>query len=126
MGMFDDLQCDMELPIQATKIAWQTKCLERNLNKYAIRKDGRLVDTCSRIEAKEGAPPAPNEDLLSEEYGNWRADWFEHKVGPDVPVDFTGSVNFYGQDERKRWWEFCAFIENGICIKMQPVETHSE
>lgn len=121
MGMFDHIHCDMQLPDGAKSVReWQTKDLDCSMSHYAIRSDGRLVDVRARMEPKPGAPKEP--EFLSEEYFDHRRKWWERKVGPDAPVDFTGGVNFYGRDDGGQWWEFCAFIENGNCFKIVQIE----
>lgn len=69
--------------------------------------------------AEAGAPESP--ELLSPEYLAHYQEWWEQKEGPDIPVEYAGSVTFYGQagDE---WWEFCAFIQNGKCVRILQVE----
>lgn len=121
MGMFDNISCDMPLPEGAGDVLeWQTKDLDCSMTHYAIRSDGRLVDARIRMEPKTGAPDAP--EFLSKEYRDYRQKWFEAKEGPDAPVNFTGSVNFYGQSGDGQWWEFCAFIEGGTCFKIIQIE----
>ena len=122
MGMFDDLVCEMDLPVHDCPVqSWQTKCLDCAMDKIAIRADGALVDTQTRRELKPNAPPDPGmED--SRAWFRWRADWWETRVGPDRPINYTGSINFYSSDEAERWWEFCAFVESGKVQKILPIE----
>lgn len=121
MGMFDYIKCDMPLPDDAQGVReWQTKDLDSSMSHYAIRSDGRLVDAQIRMEPKPGAPELP--DLLSKEHLAVYRKWWELKEGPDIPVNYTGSVTFYGNDASQQFWEFCAFIENGRCFKITQTE----
>lgn len=121
MGMFDYITCDMPLPEGSGGVReWQTKDLDCSMSHYAIRSDGRLVDARIRMEPKAGAPDAP--EFMSQEYIDYRREWWEMKEGPDVPVNFTGAVTFYGNDGSDQWWELCAFIENGKCFKIAQIE----
>ena len=121
MGMFDNIKCEMPMPEAASDVReWQTKDLDRPMTSYAIRGDGRLVDAQVRMERKPGAPAAPK--MFSPEYAAYRRQWWELKQGPDIPVNFTGSVTFYGSDSTDKWWEFCAFIENGTCFKIVQIK----
>lgn len=121
MGTFDTLQCEMDLPEGAKAIAeWQTKDLECALMTYAIRPDGRLVDARIRMEPKPGTPPAPK--LLTRAYSDWHNAWYERKEGPDQPVSFTGLITFYAMAADKTWWEFCALVEQGRCLRIDQIE----
>lgn len=121
MGMFDNIQCDMPLPEEVKGVLeWQTKDLDCRLAHYAIRSDGRLVDARVRMEPKPGAPELP--PPLSENYLPVYRKWWELKEGPDTPVNFTGSVTFYGSDWNNERREFCAFIEDGTCFKIAQIE----
>lgn len=123
MGMFDDLVCEMDLPVDNCPVkSWQTKCLDRALDQLAIRKDGALVNTLTRREVKPDAPPAPaSGDTMA--WFAWKSEWWEIKIGPDRPIDFTGSVTFYNSDNDKNWWEFRAFVERGVVQKILPITT---
>lgn len=122
MGMFDDLRCEMRLPAKPDSrlrgLGYQTKDLDCTLAQIVIRADGRLVDENVRLEKKPGAPDAPEQVFT--EWVKWRDEWFERKVGPDIPLNYTGSINFYG--DCGGWVEFCAFVENGTVTKIVPVE----
>jgi hypothetical protein len=121
MGMFDNINCEMPLPEGAGGVLeWQTKDLDCSMTHYAIRNDGRLVDAQIRMEPKPGAPAAP--EFMSKEYCDYRREWWDLKEGPDVPVNFTGAVTFYGSDKSDQWWEFCAFIEDGTCFKIVQIK----
>lgn len=111
----------MDLPEGARHIqGWQTKDLGCSMECIAIRSDGSLVNVNIRMEQKAGAPPSP--EFMDRDYITWRDEWMERKEGPDKPVQFTGSVNFYSEDGDGTWWEFCAFIRDGKCFEIIQIE----
>lgn len=124
MGMFDDLRCEMRLPVrpdaELRRAAYQTKDLDCAMRHYVIRKDGQLVDANIRVEPREGTPTAPS--LLTPEYLEWHHEWFDRKEGPDIPSRYTGSVNFYTGLKTAGWIEFCAFVEDGQVTKIKAIE----
>lgn len=73
MGMFDDIRCEMRLPTKndsrLRSLSYQAKDLGCCLVQYAIRGNGNLVDTKTRMEIKPGAPPAPKE--MGSEWFDW-------------------------------------------------------
>ena len=122
MGMFDQLICEMDLPVEACPIkSWQTKSLHCAMDHLAIRASGEIVNMNVRREIKPGAPPEPEMDNLSK-FLAWTDTWWETKIGPDTPIVFTGSVGFYAMERGRDWWEFCAFVQGGQVQKIVPVE----
>lgn len=121
LGAFDYLLCEMPLPAGAPSVAeWQTKSLDREMNWYAIRLDGMLVDRNIRQELKPEAPPQP--EPFSKAYFEWASRWWEQKAGPDGMINYTGEVRFYSHDDNKQSWEFCAFVKAGRCFEIVQIE----
>jgi|TARA_R110002124_G_scaffold281306_1_gene455404 hypothetical protein len=118
MGMFDDIKCDMSLPGPCPVDDFQTKDLDCTMTHYAIRRDGRLVDANIRMEKKAGAPPDPGKAFMDRDHIEWHRKWWERKEGPDIPMEYTGSVNFYSNDKDDVWWEFCAFVRAGVVTEI--------
>ena len=106
MGMFDDIKCEYPLPDDPPGIWFQTKSLDRQLEPYAIRRDGTLWKLREYYE-----------DVLPWDYEPTR-------------LRFTGIVNFYGSfdedwlPEAERdttWHEYDARLRRGRLVALTVV-----
>ena len=125
MGMFDYVECEMELPKFGNHPhSWewenghhfQTKDLVNALIEYKIDKDGIL--SYKKIEYEK-------RDLTDEEQkgkdsgGFWHPMWNLDPVSEEwVKEDFTGYINFYDfihdfDEEHDAWVEYKAHVKDG-------------
>ena len=137
MGMFDTITCHYPLPglSDPTSIEFQTKDLERLLNRYTITREGRLIE---HYEEYEKCPE--NEQPI---YGT--PEW-DTTLGPligalsvkkgserDIDTNYHGWLQFYGdfdpqtgrdqiQAERCEWFEYRARFTDGKIVELTRVE----
>ena len=135
MGMFDDITCEAELPLneelKALSIKWedegfQTKDLENCMLKYTISKDGRLL-----------------EHIVDREYIYYTEEERKHKRNRwdlykeviikgerDEEVNHHGVVNFYGDidytEEENFWVEFNAYFVYGKLDKIDLIKCEKQ
>lgn len=125
MGLYDDVVCEMDHPAAASGIEdWKTRDLNQSMKTYAIKADGRLVDTQTRMEPKPGAPKLP--EISSPDYLAVYREWWERKQGPDLPEDYTGPMELYGQAADGVWWELEAQLEGGRCVGFRLISPQPE
>ena len=148
MGMFDNITCKYNLPIEGLKISkefvYQTKDTPvQFLDSYEIREDGTLwhkdYDIENRSQATLWKKENPGKKLPKRLRG------FGEMVGCMTRVNerwvrlaiFTGEIRFYSPysidssglvvenidfDERCGWLEFSAYFYNGILKEIRLIE----
>jgi hypothetical protein len=136
MGMFDDITCEIELPLndelRALPVKWedkgfQTKDLENCMLKYTISKDGRLL-----------------EHIVDREYTYYTEEEKKHKrTKPwdlykeviikgerDEEVNHHGVVTFYSDvdytEEENFWVEFNAYFVYGKLDKINLIKCEKQ
>ena len=129
MGMFDDIQCKKELPlndelraagIKLEDTSFQTKDLENCLLHYTILEDGRLVENVVEREYVHYT----EEEKKSKDRKPW--DLFKDvKITNEYDkfVEHHGVINFYTgidyTDEESFWVEFNAYFIYGKLDKIE-------
>lgn len=119
MGMFDEIKCEYSLPEAALQdVLFQTKSLDRLMDRYTITRDGRLIHHTVRYELiPEAARPF---------YG--KPEWekpllqfcgmFKGVSTGDVEVPYHGDIYFYTSsgahtDNNFEWFEYQARFTEG-------------
>lgn len=123
MGMYDELKCEYPLPDAEVQDHWfQTKSLDRLLDRYSITGDGRLILHKLRCEL------VPEEER--EYYGTpeWDEMRFVRLFGMlrsepmgDVDVVYHGDIIFYTSTGSRKegdfqWYEYTARFTEG-CLQ---------
>jgi hypothetical protein len=73
MGLFDTIDCDYPLPdARHQELAFQTKDLDRLLERYSITKDGRLIKHPRGWSIQDGGPPVVDRDFEVPLHGDLR------------------------------------------------------
>ena len=132
MGMFDDIKCKKELPlneelktlsIKWDEVGFQTKDLENCLLHYTISDDGRLLEHVVEQEYVHYT----EEEKKSKDRRPW--DLYKDiiiKNEYDKEVDHHGIVNFYTSveitDTEDAWVEFNAFFVYGKLDKIELLQ----
>jgi hypothetical protein len=123
MGMFDDITCKKELPLneelKSLSIKWdekgfQTKDLENCLIHYTISEDGRLLEHIQEREYVEFT----EEEKKNKNIKPWNI-WKQVKIIKeyDKEINHHGVINFYSDvdytEEEDFWVEFNAYFVYG-------------
>lgn len=96
MGMFDDIRCEMPIPVQWRPLhSWQTKSLGCEMDKYVIRADG----------------------LLIREPGGWG-----HGDVPEMVIPYHGDIKFHDYDKELGWLALIARFTEGRCVRIWQEE----
>lgn len=128
MGMFDEIRCEYPLPDQGVQDeVFQTKSFHREMDRYTITADGRLIHHMTRWES------VPEEERPY--YGKPEWDKPLHQVFGsiktvpvgDVEIPFHGDVYFYtsrgeAQTESFEWFEYQARFTDGKLQWVKRVE----
>lgn len=123
MGMFDYIECEMDLPRAGDRIPhfrydhqFQTKDLVNALIEYKIDKEGVLYYKKIEYEKRE----LTDEEQKDKDGGGfWHPMWNLEPISEEwVKEDFTGYINFYDfiqniDPEHDAWVEYKAHIVNG-------------
>ena len=109
--MFDNLHVECEMPIKIPEDAsWQTKDTPAQaLDSYYLTKNKKLEYEAYDLEWEKDKDSVPK--------GYFRRKNI-HRVFCE---EFTGSINFYDLINGE-WWEFCAFVEKGMVIKIITID----
>jgi len=123
MGMFDYIQCEMDLPRAGDRIPYfryekqfQTKDLYNALVEFKIGKDGVLYEKKVEYEERE-LTEREKED--KDKGGFWSPGWhFEEKSHTWVKYEHTGYINFYDfihdfEEDKDAWVEYKVHIKDG-------------
>lgn len=98
MGMYDNVKIAGKLlpdEIKEHTEEWQTKSHDKFLNTLSIEEDGKLY--------------------VDNTIDNWV------KNGENKFLLYTGEIRFYKTIEEE-WWEFVAFFEKGLLLKLIQVK----
>jgi len=98
MGMYDYVKVSKQFLPSAIKEhteEWQTKSHDKFLNTLTIEEDGKLY------------------------IDNTTDNWIKNDENKFLP--YTGEIRFY-KDIGDAWWEFVAFFEKGVLLKMIQVK----
>jgi hypothetical protein len=132
MGMFDNIKCKKELPLneelKSLQLDWkevefQTKDLENCLCEYFLTEDGKLLE---RIEEKEYIPYSESEkkDKGTRPWDLWK-DVIVKNVREEE-INHHGAINFYTTldytEKEDIWVEFKAYFIYGKLDKIELFE----
>ena len=121
MGMFDELTCKYELPIEgATDLQFQTKDTSAQmLDQYEIRGDGTLWHEEYDIEDRSN-PDAIGVMRMAGAWTKVNKRW--------VPEAITDTIYFYTfkNNDNTGWIEFCAEIVNGHVLSIKIIENRDQ
>lgn len=122
MGMFDYVECEVELPdafvVEDQRYCFQTKNFENTMDTFRITKEGRLFYLEKIWEylgeydpgwTKPKGTKIPKYEVVREEW----VEWHTHRGTP-----FHGEFNFYTSDKNKNWHEYIAIFEHGQLAKI--------
>jgi hypothetical protein len=115
MGMFDDVTCLAPLPddYAGDRARFQTKDLDRTLDRYVITEDGRLLVNAFRLE--------DNPD-----WKGWAAGFldgshpFDRVELGQVEVGYDGLLKFYG-GSTGTWHEYEAKFTDGRLVEIKQI-----
>jgi len=92
MGMYDHLECEVDLPDGSPPFGLQTKCFGCRMERYTITKDGDLIyHETEIVECPKEERPYPNDTGLKALCGIWKS----IPVG-EKRIPFHGYVYFSG------------------------------
>lgn len=127
MGMFDTLIVDRSLLPQDERIDnldlkdFQTKNLERGLQTFHLKEDGKLYKIMVDSKWIDGEPDAPFPANMgySEEMSRWEEAYPIH-----------GTLNFYNSypvdDSKNEWFDFVATFDHSKLVRIELADTRSQ
>jgi len=129
MGLYDNIKCEYPLPgkfpAELQTVWFQTKDLGSSLSDHIITSDGKLCQYRYKL--------IYNTKKSSVKFGNKKINLpsiKERKFLGHQELVYDGAVTFYTNfpqsldypSKAEKWYEYCAFFENGKLIKIIQVK----